>query len=381
MRRELRELDPEFRGTFRGDSRFSNIRLGPILVALAVVAVGAWFVFGGPAYTVAPDEQGVVLTFGRYSSSSEPGFHLKWPWPIQSVETPKVAELKRIELGFRSYVNGGVTNYRTFLDTPELRSESQMLTGDENVVDCSLAVQYRIKHALEYLFNFRPGENESTLRAVAESALRQAVGDHPIDDVLTTGKVEVQNEVRDKMQELADAYGMGVTIVAVQLQDVQPPAEVAPAFRDVATAREEREKIINEAQAYAREALPKAEGEAARITQEAQGYKEARVAEAQGEIARFAAIAKEYEAAPEITRTRLYLEMMSEVLANMKITVVDENTGVSNLRVLSEPEAVLAGRQAPPGVQAPAQPQQSYPPAPAPAPAVPFGRVQGRRGQ
>jgi len=197
-----------------------RIRSGLILKGVLALAVLVWVVAGGPAYTVAPDEQGVVLTFVRYTRTTEPGFHLKWPWPIQTVEEPQVAEVKRIEIGFRSIVSHGATSYQTFLDTPALRQESQMLTGDENVVDCSMAVQFRIKNALDYLFNFRRGESESTLRAVGEAALRQAVGDHPIDDVLTTGKVEVQNEIRDKIQELADAYGTGVTIVAVQLQDV-----------------------------------------------------------------------------------------------------------------------------------------------------------------
>lgn len=324
------------RGRMRGFD-LGSIRPGLVVKVVFALALLIWVVAGGPAYTVAPDEQGVVLTFGRYTGTMQPGFHMKWPWPIQTVEKPQVAEVKRIEIGFRSTVSADETNYETFLDTPSLRQESQMLTGDENVVDCSMAVQFRIKNPLDFLFNFRPGEAESTLRAVGEAALRQAVGDHPIDDVLTVGKVEVQNEIRDKIQELADAYEMGVTIVAVQLQDVQPPADVAPAFRDVATAREEREKIINEAQAYSREQIPKAEGEAVRIRQVAEGYKEARVAEAQGEMARFTSIAKQYDAAPEITRTRLHLEAAANLLSKMKVTVIDENAGITNLRLFGPP--------------------------------------------
>ncbi|HNR33400.1 MAG TPA: FtsH protease activity modulator HflK, partial [Candidatus Hydrogenedentes bacterium] len=181
---------------------------------------------------------------------------------------------------------------------------------------------------------FRAGEAELSLRAVAEAAVRQAVGDHHIDDVLTTGKFEVQNEVQTKMQELADKYGLGVTVLAVQLQDVQPPDEVAPAFRDVATAREERERMINEAQAYEREQIPRAEGEVARIKQEAEAYRQTRVAEAKGQVARFLAIAGQYKASPEVTRLRLYLDAMAALIAKARLTVIDEATGLDNLRLL-----------------------------------------------
>ena len=158
------------------------------------------------------------------------------------------------------------------------------------------------------------------------------MGDHPIDDVLTTGKLAVQNEVFNKMQELADRYKMGVTITNVQLQDVQPPNEVAAAFRDVATAREERDKIVNEAKAYQSGQIPTAEGKAEKTRQEAQGYKESRIAEAQGEVARFQAIATQYTASPEVTRTRLYLEAMSQLLPKVRVTVIDKEAGAVNLK-------------------------------------------------
>ncbi|HNT87414.1 MAG TPA: FtsH protease activity modulator HflK, partial [Candidatus Hydrogenedentes bacterium] len=258
--KRIPDRPPEFRlPQLPPEIRIPHIPKGVLAGVLAVLVL-LLIVGGGLVYTVAPDEQGVILTFGRYSGIANAGFHFKWPWPIQTVEKPRVAEVKRIEIGFRSRTVGDAMYYQTFLDTPALRQEAQMLTGDENVVDCSMAVQYRIKDAIDYLFNFRAGEAELSLRAVAEAAVRQAVGDHHIDDVLTTGKFEVQNEVQTKMQELADKYGLGVTVLAVQLQDVQPPDEVAPAFRDVATAREERERMINEAQAYEREQIPRAEG-------------------------------------------------------------------------------------------------------------------------
>jgi membrane protease subunit HflK len=305
-----------------------------MVAGIVVLLVLIWAIQGGPAYTVAPDEEGIVLTFGRYTKTTQPGFHVKWPWPIQVVEKPRVAEVKRIEIGFRSVTERDTTTYLSFTNSPDLINEARMLTGDENIVDCSMAVQYRIQNALDYLFNFREGEQEAALRDISEAALRQAVGDHPVDDVLTTGKLEVQNEIRKKIEELADLYSLGVAITQVQLQDVQPSKEVAHAFRDVATAREEREKIINEALAYEREQIPKAEGEAERIRQTADGYKQARIADAQGAVARFVAIARQFETAPEITKTRLYLEALRELLPRIKLTVVDENAGIINLKTL-----------------------------------------------
>ncbi len=214
-----------------------------------------------------------------------------------------------------------------------------MLTGDENVVDCSMAVQFRVRKSSDYLFNFKKGEVENMLRAVAEAALRQAVGDHPINDVLTTGKFEIMNEIKQKMQDLADLTGAGVSIEAVLLQDVQPPREVAAAFKDVASAREEKEKTINEARAYQSGEIPRAEGEASRIKLEAEGYKQARIADAEGSVARFKAIAQQYQTAPDITRSRLYLDAMEGLLPKVKLTIVDEATGVVNLKNLAGPAA------------------------------------------
>lgn len=328
-----------------GNIKFSPSRIiWPVLILLFVI----WLIRGGPAYTVAPGEEGLVLTFGKYTRTSDPGFHLKMPWPIQSVEIADIGEVKRIEIGFRSVTSGSTTTYRSFTNDLSLLSEAQMLTGDENVVDCSMTVQYRIKNSRDYLFNFEPGEVESMLHALSEAALRQAVGDHPINDVLTTGKFEIMSEIKSKLQDLADLTGAGVTIHDVFLQDVQPPREVAAAFKEVASAREEREKIINEARAYQSEQLPRAQGEAERMRLEARGYQEARVAEAQGAVARFVAIAKQYDQSPEITRSRLYLETVSELLPNIRLTVVDESAGLVNLKALGAP-ATSEARDLPAG--------------------------------
>lgn len=314
--------------------------IGPMIGVLFLVIVLIWLWRGGPAYTVAAGEEGVVTTFGKYTKTTQPGLHIKLPWPIQSVEKVNISEIKYIEVGFESIPGDYDNQYRTFTNDPALLGEAQMLTGDENVVDCSMSVQYRITNSKDYLFNYSrdevEGRLEDMLKGVAEAALRQAVGDHPINDVLTTGKVQIMGEIKVKMQELADLTVAGITIEDVYLQDVQPPREVADAFRDVASAREEREKLINEARAYQSEQLPKAQGQAERMRLEAEGYKLARVAEATGAVARFKAIANEYNAAPEITRSRLYLETMSKLLPRLRITVIDENSSIVNLKSFTE---------------------------------------------
>ncbi|MCC6697003.1 MAG: FtsH protease activity modulator HflK [Candidatus Hydrogenedentes bacterium] len=332
--------EPEVVGG-KPEFKLPKLPLRGILLPILAVILIVWVVFGGPSYTVAPGEEALVLTFGKYTRTTEPGFHLKMPWPIQTVEKADIGEVKRIEIGFRSDPSSGENVYTTFTVDRSLLSEAQMITGDENVVDCSMTVQYRITDSRAYLFNFERGDVANMLQAIAEAALRQAVGDHPINDVLTTGKYQIMGEVKAKMQELADLTGAGVTITDVYLQDVQPPAQVADAFRDVASAREEREKIINEARAYQSEQIPKAEGEAQRNLQQAEGYKEARIAEAQGSVARFQAIAKQYALAPEITRSRLYLETMSELLPKVNLTIVDDQAGIVNLRTMGENGLVL----------------------------------------
>ncbi len=340
---------PEWIGPKGGDLR---IKVDPRLIAIAVVGIIAviWFVFGGPMYTVAPEEEGVVLTFGKYTKTTPAGLHFKMPWPVQTVETPKVTQVKKIEIGFDSG-EGGESDYRSFSDSAGLLHEAQMLTGDENVVNCSMVVQYRIISAKDYLFNFTDEDDvTSALRDIAEAALRQAIGDRPIDHALTTRKEQIQVEVQGKMSELVALYGLGVDIAAVQLQDVKPPKDVEQSFREVASAREKREELVNRARGYQSAELPRAKGEAQRILLEAAGYKESRMAEARGQAVRFTALAKEYAAAPEITRTRMYLEAMEDLLPRVKLTIVDEKAGVLNLRNLGVPVSTAAPK-APEGGQ------------------------------
>lgn len=312
-------------------------KLASVPILVLVIVTLAWLVFGGPVYTIEAQEVGVVLTLGKYSKTVEPGLHFRIPWPIQTVERVQTAKVNRLEIGFRSVSYGGETDYVDFTDPnySDLHSESQMLTGDENVVNCSMAVQYRITEPLAFLFTFQdPSDAERALKDMAEAALRQAVGDHPVDAALTEGKSIIRAEIQEKIQELVAAYGMGVTITEVQLQDVKPPEEVRSAFQAVASAREQREQFINVARAYQSEQIPKAEGESQSLMYEAEGYRESQIAKARGEVARFQALTKEYNTSPDLIRTRMYLEMLSTTLPNLRITVVDEKANLLNVKSL-----------------------------------------------
>jgi membrane protease subunit HflK len=302
------------------------------LILLAVVII-LWLVFGGPFYIVGPDEEGIIQTFGKYTSSTSPGFHFKFPWPIQTVIVPKVKEIKRLEVGFRTKPGTGSAQYEDATNSSAMLREAQMLTGDENVVNNSMIVQYKIKNAVDYVFNVK--DQEGTLHDLAEAAERQVVGNRPIDDTLTTGKTDIQLEVLDKIQAMADQFGLGVTITAVQLQDVQPPGEVAAAFKDVATAKEDRDGIINTARGYQNEKIPQARGKAAQLLRESEGYERERVAMAEGDASRFLALAEEYKKAPAVTRERLYLETMKSVLPRVKKVIVDDEASIVNLNQLN----------------------------------------------
>jgi membrane protease subunit HflK len=291
------------------------------LLALVVLL---WFVIGGPFYIVDPEEEGVVLTFGKYTSTTEPGFHFKWPWPVQTVYKPPVNVVQRIEIGFRT-LSENPPSYISFTNDREMLGEAEMLTGDENIIDCAIIVQYRIKDAVEYLFNVR--DQEGTLRDIAESSTRLVVGDNAIDAVLTTGKLDIQNRIMDLTQEISDGYGMGVNIIAVQLMDVQPPQPVSAAFKDVATAREDMQAYINESESYRNQRIPQARADSVETVNEAMGYSAGRVNNAIGEAFRFTAVAEEYRKSPAVTATRLHLETLTALLDTVPVTVVDEAAG------------------------------------------------------
>ncbi len=303
----------------------SGVSPKSVVTGIIILAVVLWFLLGGPFYIVGPEEEGVVLTFGRHTTTVGPGFHLKLPWPIQVVYKPAVNIIRRIEIGFRTIQGTNPPQFRGFAQDAEMLQEAQMLTGDENIINCAAIVQYRIKDSADFLFNVR--DQEGTLRDISEASIRLVIGDNGIDAVLTTGKLELQNRIRDLVQQMADNYGLGVMIVAVQLMDVQPPNQVSAAFKDVATAREDMQAYINNAEGYRNQVVPAAIADSVTLVNEALGYGAIRINEAIGESSRFIAVAEEYRKSPEVTTTRLQLEAMLNVLSKVQITVVDGSAG------------------------------------------------------
>ena len=276
----------------------------PILVLL-------WIASG--VYIVEPDEVGVVKQFGKFNRITTAGPNYHFPYPIESALTPKVTQIGRVEFGFWSVGRAQTQSFQQGV-SHEVKEESLMLTGDENIVSVQFIVQYMIKDAKNYLFNVN--DPEQTLAHAGEAAMREVIGNGRIDDALTTGKQEIQAQTRELMQRILDTYDTGLSVVAVQMQNVHPPDEVIEAFKDVASAREDKSRFINEAEAYQRDILPKARGEASRITNEAQAFKEANIRRAEGDAARFLSVLAEYNKAKDITRKRMYLETMEEILSN-----------------------------------------------------------------
>ena len=293
-----------------------NFKIIPVLLVILVL----WLFTG--IYSVGPDEVGVVRTFGKFSRVAQSGLNWHFPLPIETVNTPKVTEVKRIEMGFRTLKNG---QYR------RVEKESLMLTGDENIVDAQMIVQYKIKDPVAYLFNIVGPE--LTVREAAEASLRTVVGRNKIDETLTTGKFTIQEETKEQLAAILDKYESGIHVVAVQLQDVSPPKEVMGAFKDVASAKEDKNRMINQAEGYRNDVIPKARGEAESMIRDAEGFKESRIKRSEGDAAKFTTVLKEYRKAKSITEKRLYLETMQKVLPGIeKIVVPDkDNGGLLNL--------------------------------------------------
>ncbi len=288
-----------------------NFKITPVIIGAIVL----WLLTG--IYIVGPDEVGVVRTFGEFTRVTQSGLNWKFPAPIETANTPKVTEVKRIEIGFRSMKNG---QYRT------VEKESLMLTGDENIVDAEMIVQYKIKDPVDYLFKIVGPE--LTVRQAAEASLRTVVGRNKIDETLTTGKFTIQEETKLQLQSILDMYESGIHVVAVQLQDVSPPKEVIGAFKDVASAKEDKNRMINQAEGYRNDVIPKARGEAEAMIRDAEGFRDSRVKRAEGDAAKFTTILKEYNKAKSITEKRLYLETMEKVLPDIeKIIVPDKDSG------------------------------------------------------
>lgn len=291
---------------------------GPV-VLYAVGALLLIIILVSSFYTVEADEVGVIQRFGAYVRTTEPGLHLKLPWGIEEVTKVKVQRVFKQEFGFRT-VRAGI---RTEYSERDYSSESLMLTGDLNAALVEWIVQFRIKDPRAYLFNVR--DVEGTLRDLSESVMRQVVGDHSVDEVIILDRKSIATEANEKMQELLNEYETGIDIVTVNLQDVNPPKPVQPAFNEVNEARQEKERTVNEAWKAYNNAIPKARGEAERLLLEAEGYATNRINRAQGDADRFIALYNEYRNAKDVTRRRMYIETMQEILPRIdQKVIVDE---------------------------------------------------------
>ena len=286
---------------------------------IGLLIVGVWLITG--IYFVGPDEQGVVLRFGQFVGRTSSGINYHLPWPFEVAYTPKVTKENQINIGYQTSADANS-------GTPEeIAEEALMLTGDENIVDVNFTVFWQIKDAVAFLFNVQNPSDQpnAVIKAVAESAMREAVGENKIEGILAPDRERVQLLVRDIMQKTLDSYGAGVVITRVQMQKVDPPSEVIDNYRDVQAARADQDRLQNEAEAYANKVVPEARGKAAQIVQQAEAYKQQVIAEASGEAARFNSVYTEYKKAPEVTRRRMYLETMSQVLAPMNKVIVDDS--------------------------------------------------------
>jgi membrane protease subunit HflK len=267
-----------------------------------------------------PDEQGVVLRFGKFVSTTQPGLNYHIPYPIESVLTPKVTKVNRIDVGFRAASDSGRTS--GVGDVPE---ESLMLTGDENIVNIDFSVFWLIKDAGNFLFRIQsPVE---TVKAASETAMREVIAKSRLQPILTKGRSVIEIEVQEIIQSILDEYESGIQITQVQTQKADPPDQVIDAFRDVQAARADMERSKNEAEAYANDVIPRARGDAAKILQEAEAYKKQVVAAAEGEASRFIAIYNEYAKAKQVTQERMYLETMEKVLADIDKVIIDKKAG------------------------------------------------------
>ncbi len=297
---------------------------GLLLLLVAIWAILSSF------YTVQPEERAVVKRFGAVRGIEDPGLHFKIPFGIDRVQRVATERVLKQEFGFRTQSVGA--GGRTVYNPGRFEDESLMLTGDLNIIHLEWVVQYRVADPIKFLYNMR--EPTSTLRDISESVMRRVVGNRLGSDVLTVGRTEIQAKGRDEIQDIMNRYDAGIHVITVELQDVVPPPAVQPAFNEVNEARQQRERMINEAQKRVNQEIPRAEGEAIRIVAEAEGYATERVNRARGESARFTAVLAEYRGAPEVTRSRLYLETLGQVLPNVGQVLVVQDGQLGPLPLL-----------------------------------------------
>ena len=312
----IRELQEKIKKFLPGGSSSGGKQAILVLIILGFV----WLASG--LYRVLPDEQGVVLRFGKFVKTTQPGLNYHIPVPIESVITPKVTKVNRIDIGFRSERDSGFSSSGGVADVPQ---ESLMLTGDENIVNIDFSVFWVIKDAGNFLFKIQ--DPEGTVKAAAETAMREVIARSNIQSILTEGRSVIENDTQEIIQKILDEYTSGIQITQVQTQKADPPDQVIDAFRDVQAARADMERSKNEAEAYANDVIPRARGEAQKILQAAEAYKKQVVAKAEGEASRFLSIYNEYAKAKQVTQERMFLETMEKVLADINKIIIDKNAG------------------------------------------------------
>jgi membrane protease subunit HflK len=309
--REIKRKLPANPGSGFGVNPWLLVLIAAVLYALSGI------------YIVAPDERGLVLRFGRFVREAEPGPNYHLPWPIEQVVKPSVTQIRKEEFGFRTVSVGPPARYQ------RVNAEALMLTGDENIVQLEFIVQYRIRPDAngprDFVFNLR--DPQATLRDSAEAAMREVIGQTKIDDAMTEGRLGVEERTLAVLQAILDTYSSGIEALAVKLQDVGPPTPVSDAFKDVISAQQDKERLINESLGYANDVVPRARGQAAQMLNQAEAYKEAKVREAGGVADRFTALQEAYSASQEVTRRRLYLETMEAILPGMNKILIDETAG------------------------------------------------------
>ena len=287
---------------------------------IALVVFGLWLLSG--FYVVSYYQRGVVLRFGKFVALTSAGINYHLPWPIEVAYTPNVQAVNQINIGFKA-----ASDSSDGTQTEDVDDESLMLTGDENIVDVNFTVNWKIKDPVEYLFNVaNPNDTMAdTIKAVAESSMREIVGQDHFDQILTSQREEIQIAVQELMQKTLDEYGAGVFVIGVKMQKVEPPPAVRDAYIDVQRALADQEKKRNEGEAYANRVIPTARGEAAQIVQDAEAYRQQAIATASGEAQRFLSVLAEYRKSPDVTRKRMYIETMTSVLGPMNKVIVDDS--------------------------------------------------------
>jgi membrane protease subunit HflK len=305
-------------------------KINPVYIKIGIVAVVLLVLLGTAFYQIGPEEMGVILRFGKFVRTTNPGLHLRMPLGIEQLRKVPVQRQLKMEFGFRTTEPGIRTEYRV---TPDARREARMLTGDLNIVDAEWIVQYKIQDPYKYLFKIR--DVNATFRYMNEAVVRKIIGDSSVDEVITVGRARIAMEAKEELQKLCDLYEIGIEVNQLLLQNVDPPEPVQPSFNEVNQSQQEKERKINEAWSEYNKVIPKAEGEAEQTIRSAEGYATERINNAEGDANRFRAVYTEYALAPLVTRKRLYLEAILEILPKISRKVIFDETQKNILPLLN----------------------------------------------